>query len=149
MQLPASIQHFAQAVRQRRVPWLSSGLLALATCSASAAPPVLAAAEPSSLESIYKMIGAERADFTLWSFNSQPGFEITVESVTLAPLPGIKVTMHGDRRFAVSKAYPDAQAILNALNKGLEILRSNGTIARAWRESAYINKRTESWTALN
>jgi hypothetical protein len=105
--------------------------------------------EAFSLESIYKMIGAERADFTLWSFNSLPGFEITVDSVTLAPLPGIKVFIHGDRRFAISRAFPNAQAIFVALNKGLEILRANGTIARAWRESAYINKRTESWTALN
>jgi hypothetical protein len=29
------------------------------------------------------------------------------------------------------------------------VMRANGTIARAWRESGYINKRTESWMALN
>jgi hypothetical protein len=105
--------------------------------------------DASSLESIYKMIGADRAQFTLWSFNALPSFEVTVESVTLAPLPGIKILMHGERRLAVSKAAPNGLEVFNALNKGIEILRANGTIARAWRESGYINKRTESWTALN
>jgi hypothetical protein len=105
--------------------------------------------DASSLESIYKMIGADRAQFTLWSFNALPSFEVTVESVTLAPLPGIKILMHGERRLAVSKAAANGLEVFNALNKGIEILRANGTIARAWRESGYINKRTESWTAIN
>lgn len=105
--------------------------------------------DANSLEAIYKMIGANRAQFTLWSFNALPSFEVTVESVTLAPLPGIKILMHGERRLAVSKAAPNGKEVYEALNKGIEILRANGTIARAWRESGYINKRTESWTALN
>lgn len=103
----------------------------------------------STLESIYLMIGGERADFTLWSFNTLPSFEITVEGITLAPLPGIKVYMHGERKFVISKRAPNAEEIFAALNRGINILRKNGTIARAWRESGYINKRVESWVALN
>jgi hypothetical protein len=105
--------------------------------------------DASSLESIYKMVGADRAQFTLWSFNALPSFEVTVESVTLAPLPGIKIVMRGERRLAVSRAAPNGKEVFEALNKGIEILRANGTIARAWRESGYINKRTDSWVALN
>ncbi|GEM_PF-1794083 len=105
--------------------------------------------DASNLEAIFRMIGADRAQFTLWSFSALPGHEVTVDSVTLAPLPGIKILMHGERRLAVSKASANGLEVFNALNKGIEILRANGTIARAWRESGYINKRTESWTALN
>lgn len=105
--------------------------------------------DASTLESIYKMVGADRAQFTLWSFNALPNFETTVDGVTLVPLPGVKIYMHGERRLAVSRAAANGLDVFNALNKGIEILRANGTIARAWRESGYINKRTESWTPLN
>jgi hypothetical protein len=101
------------------------------------------------LEAIYRMVGADRAQFTLWSFNALPTFETTVDGVTLVPLPGVKLFMHGERRLAVSRAAPNGLEVFNALNKGIEMLRTNGTIARAWRDSGYINKRTESWTPLN
>jgi hypothetical protein len=98
---------------------------------------------------LLKMVGADRAQFTLFGFNANPEFEMLAEGTKFVPLPGVKISLHGERRMSVSKAAPNGLEVFNALNKGIEILRANGTIARAWRESGYINKRTDSWITLN
>ena len=100
-------------------------------------------------DSMFKMIAADRAQFTLWSFNSNPNFEVTLDGLTMAALPGVKIYLHGERSLAVSRAVPHGKVVFEALNKGIDILRANGTLARALRESGFINKRAESWTALN
>jgi hypothetical protein len=98
---------------------------------------------------LLKMVGADRAQFTLFGFNANPEFELFSEGIKFVPLPGVKISLHGERRMAVSKAAPNGLEVFNALNKGIEILLANGTIARAWRESGYINKRTDAWVTLN
>lgn len=95
------------------------------------------------------MIQGGRADYTFTTFNSSPTLEVEWDGVTLAPLPGVKVYLHGERSLAVSRAAPNGKEVFDALNKGIETMRKNGTINRAWRESGFINKRTASWTALN
>jgi ABC-type amino acid transport substrate-binding protein len=105
--------------------------------------------EASTWPSMLKMVAADRAQFTMFEFKPTPDFVTVQEGVKLAPLPGVRVTLHGERSMAVSKAIPNGKEVFNALNKGIEILRANGTIARAWRESGYIDKRTDSWVSLN
>lgn len=91
----------------------------------------------------------DRAQFTLWTFNTNPNFEVTLNGLTMAPIPDVKIYLHGERSLAVSRAATNGSEVFEALNKGIEAMRSNGTLARAWRESGFINKRTETWTALN
>ena len=105
--------------------------------------------EASTWPSMLKMVAADRAQFTMMQFNPSPDFVAELEGFKFAPLPGVKVTLHGERSMAVSKAAPNALEVFNALNKGIELLRAKGTIARAWRESGYIDKRTDSWVSLN
>ena len=105
--------------------------------------------EASTWPSMLKMVAADRAQFTMMQFNPSPDFVAELEGFKFAPLPGIKVTLHGERSMAVSRAAPNALEVFNALNKGIELLRAKGTIARAWRESGYIDKRTDSWVSLN
>ena len=102
-----------------------------------------------SAEALLRMVAAGHADFTLFGFNSNPNFELESEGNKFLPLPGVKIAIHGERRLSVNKTAPEALAVFNALNKGIGILRANGTIARAWRESGFINKRVDSWTLLN
>lgn len=105
--------------------------------------------EAGTWSSMLKMVAADRAQFIMFEFKPTPDFVTEQEGVKLAPLPGVRITLHGERSMAVSKAIPNAQEVFTALNKGIEILRANGTIARAWRESHYIDKRTDSWVSLN
>lgn len=100
-------------------------------------------------ESIFNMVEAERADFTLLEFSAENSMAQNLGKISLLPVPGVKIILHGERRLAISKSAPNGLAAFNAISKGVDQLRANGTIARAWRESGFISKQTERWSALN
>ncbi|GLQ32001.1 hypothetical protein [Litoribrevibacter albus] len=98
---------------------------------------------------LFKMLNKKRADFILLEFSS--------ESTTLAhrdpsgdlyPVEGIKVVFPFSRHFMVSKKHSHGQRIYNALQKGLKILRKNGTIEKALYQSKLKLERVKDWKVI-
>lgn len=100
-------------------------------------------------ESMFRTVDAKLADFVLLEFSSLKDLSHTVLGIKLVPIPGIKVILDGNRRFIIPKKTPSADKVHTTLSDGLAILRENGTIDRAWRESGFINTRVHSWKILN
>ena len=100
-------------------------------------------------EAMVNMVASDRAQFTLMEFRSGPSTELRMGASTLVPVPGLKVILHGERRLSISKRAAHSQEIFAAINRGLELLRKNGTLARAWHESGFISAQADGWTALN
>lgn len=98
---------------------------------------------------IVRMINAGRADFTFAPFQPSESMELVMENMTLVPINGIKVMLPGSRHWAVSRKHPRGDEFYRALYKGIEILKKEGRIQRAYRENGFFRPEIQTWTLLN
>lgn len=96
-----------------------------------------------------RMLNAGRVDLTLAPFGLEKDMRITVNGIELAPIPNIKIMIPGSRHWPVSRKHPQGHAFNTALEKGLNQLRAQGTIERAYRESGFFQKNVDDWTLLS
>ena len=96
-----------------------------------------------------RMINAGRVDMTLAPFAFTEQLHMQVEGITLVPIPGVKMIIPGSRHWPVSRKHPQGEAFAQALGRGLEQLRAQGTIERAYRESGFFQTSVNDWTLLN
>lgn len=94
-------------------------------------------------------VDQKRSDFLLAPFQPTKDMLLSVGDTLLKPIPGMKVGLVGSRHFAVSKHHPLGKAIFEALTKGLRILRSNGIIEKAYRESGFFNQTAMGWKRID
>ncbi len=99
-------------------------------------------------EMVFALIQKQQADFTLSEFSASPDMGITNAGARFVPVPNCTVAIKGSRSWIVGKASPHAEAILAAFSKGAKILRDNGTIERAYKESGFFNPRVADWKRL-
>jgi hypothetical protein len=95
-----------------------------------------------------KMVAAGRADFLLAPFQATPDLSLQVGAVRLTPIPGLKIGMQGTRHYLISKMHPDSQALQAALNTGLQQLRQQGVIRKAYVQSGFFNPKVSDWLLL-
>lgn len=98
---------------------------------------------------IVRMINAGRADFTFTPFQPTENMEFVMDNMTLVPIKGIKVMIPGSRHWAVSRKHPRGDEFYLALSKGIEILKKEGRIQRAFRENGFFHPDTQNWTLIN
>ncbi|SMF18425.1 hypothetical protein [Desulfovibrio gilichinskyi] len=94
---------------------------------------------------LFKMINRNRADFTILEFPRTNDLTLQDKTGDLYPIPNAKIVLPYSRHFMVSKINPQGKRVYEALEKGLEILRKNGTIERALRQSGVINDKVKNW----
>ncbi|HEX2855427.1 MAG TPA: hypothetical protein VHO24_19485 [Opitutaceae bacterium] len=99
-------------------------------------------------EVIFTNIQKQQVDFVLWEFSNNADMSVVLAGVKLVPVPNSKVAIMGSRAWVVSKASPNADAVYKALAAGTKILRDNGTIERAYKESGFHNPRVADWKRL-
>ncbi|MBM5572482.1 MULTISPECIES: hypothetical protein [Deefgea] len=95
-----------------------------------------------------KMLNAGRGDFIMTSFKPNPDLSFEIEGIKLLPVRDLKVAMPGSRHFLVSNN-EQGQQVLAALNQGLNQLRKEGRIRRAYTDGGFFTKKIENWTLLN
>ncbi len=100
-------------------------------------------------ENLFLFLKLGRADFTLLEFSSAPDLSVSHSGVTLVPIPRVKVTLPGSRCLMISKVHPDGRRVYEALARGLEVLRENGTFTRVFRESGFIPEQVKDWKTIN
>lgn len=101
------------------------------------------------IQMMYQMINKKRADYVLGEFRSADSFSNEFDGVTLTAVPNITLVLNESRHFIVSKNSPNAKKIFEALEKGIDILRSQGTIERAYFESGFYNNKVKNWKVLS
>jgi hypothetical protein len=104
--------------------------------------------KPSRLESVYLMLQKNRADFTLLEFSSRPDMSNELGGVKLVPVPGVKIALADDRYYIISAKTPNAQAIKEAIDKGLAQFRADGRIERAFKQSGFFHPKVGAWKRL-
>lgn len=100
-------------------------------------------------ESMVKMVDTQRADFMLIPFTTKADFSINTIGVNLKPKKGVKIALEGTRGWAVSKTHPAGKLALDALEKGLLILNSNGALKKAYEQAGTLNRKVTHWKTLN
>lgn len=100
-------------------------------------------------QQMYALIDAGRADFTLLEFSSAPEMVRSSGGIRLYPMPGVKVVLPASQHFMISRALPNAEKIVKALNSGIEALHASGFIHQCLVNSGIINEQVENWQILN
>ncbi|GLS91340.1 hypothetical protein GCM10007916_24090 [Psychromonas marina] len=95
--------------------------------------------------SMVKMVARGRADFLLAPFQPTDDMSFIVDGVHLVPVPGIKVGLKGTRHFAVSKQHARGKDVIQALNKGIKILKEQGVVNQAYIDSGFFNAKVKNW----
>lgn len=98
---------------------------------------------------MFRMVGVGKADFLIHEFPFGNDLSITEDGVTLHPVPGVKIGLADSRHFAVSGEHPLGPIVLEALEKGLEVLREHGVIDQFYRDVGFYNPIVEDWTLIN
>lgn len=99
-------------------------------------------------ENVFLMISKARADFTLMEFSSTADMSNENGGVKLVPIPGYKLALKGSRSWIVSKKSPAAAEIHAALEKGVDAMRQEERIVRAFRESGFFHPKTIEWKRI-
>lgn len=96
-----------------------------------------------------KMVWAERVDFTLAPFQPTSDMSLTVEGLTLVPVPNVRVALSGSRHWVLSKRHPEGVAAYKALQQGVAKMRAEGLIEKAYIESGFFDQRVAHWPIIN
>lgn len=62
---------------------------------------------------------------------------------------GVKVALNDSRHFVVSRNHPMGKVTFEALQKGLKILKEQGIIKKAYRQSGFFNNKVKNWHVIN
>ncbi len=98
--------------------------------------------------SMLGMLQKGRADFLLAPFQPTADLSFQAQGSRFKPLPGIKVGLAGTRHFVMNRAMAERSGLLQALNRGLEILEKEGRIEQAYREAGFYDERVRGWKKL-
>ncbi|PKR60129.1 hypothetical protein [Thalassospira lohafexi] len=115
---------------------------------------VLESLNPASLTSaatksqLFSLIDAGRADFTLLEFSSSENMGREIDGIRLFPIAGVKVALPESQHFMVSRKLKNANAVVQALNRGIKTLRQNGFIRQCLVNSGMINPDVDEWRTL-
>lgn len=96
-----------------------------------------------------KKVHYQEVDFMLNTFQGSEDLSFTYSGNKFVPIPNVKVMLPDSRHFAVAKQPPYGEEFFNALNRGLRLMRENGTITRALTEANVLNRKTQDWVVLN
>lgn len=96
-----------------------------------------------------KMVTANRADFMLAPLQNSDTGEVEGSGLALAPIPNIKIVIHGSRHWAISAKHPQGRTAHKAIMRGVEIFRRQGKITQAFTEAGFFNEAASDWLILN
>lgn len=93
--------------------------------------------------SMARMVNLQWVDFMLMPFNSTPDQSFTLDKIHLVPVQNVAIVLKDSRHFVISKVHPQGEAAFIAINKGLKILRKQGTITKAYTEAGFFVDRSK------
>jgi hypothetical protein len=92
------------------------------------------------------LVSRRFVDFMLAPLNVE---FINKQDWDLVPVPGIAVLLNDSRHFVFSKNHPLAKMAFAAANKGIKIMRLNGTIHKAYSDAQLFYALEHNFTILN
>jgi len=106
-------------------------------------------------QNIFTRIAHRGTDYTLLEhpyFHGKSYKNILIQhmkNIKLFPVPNIVIAMEDSRHFYVSKKHTDGKRIFTALEKGLKIMKDEGTIKKYFQQINVIRKDLDDYKVLN
>lgn len=88
--------------------------------------------------SMAQMVNIGWVDFMLMPFNSTPDQSFKLDKIHLVPVQNVAVQLNDSRHFVISRQHKYGEAAYHAIQKGLTLLRAQGTIKRAYTEAGFF-----------
>lgn len=85
-----------------------------------------------------QMVNIGWVDFMLMPFNSTPDQSFKLDKIHLVPVQNVAVQLNDSRHFVISRQHKYGEAAYHAIQKGLTLLRAQGTIKRAYTEAGFF-----------
>jgi len=87
-------------------------------------------------------------DFMLAPFPPSRPFVYKAPGIELVAVEGVKVLLDDSRHFVVAKKHALSEPVFAALQQGLAMLRQQGKLQQAYRDSGFFNTEVAHWTLL-
>ncbi len=84
-----------------------------------------------------RMVGAGRADFLLAPLPGAGSPDIRLDGIQLVPVDGTCLVLPGSRHYALGR-HAAGNRLRQSLERGLELLRSQGLVRRAYLEAGFL-----------
>ncbi len=101
------------------------------------------------VESMFKMLKAGRADWIPLGFQNPPDMSINHKGVRLVPVPGIKIAMVESRHFVLSRRHPQGQMVYDAMEKGMKVMREQGLMKQILSQTGVTCPAVKDWKIIN
>jgi hypothetical protein len=85
-----------------------------------------------------QMVHRQWADFMMMPLMPSLENRYKLEDIELVAHPTAILELNGSRHFVISKLHPDGERAYQAIQKGIEVLRAQGRIKRAYQEAGFI-----------
>ncbi|MEI4551990.1 hypothetical protein [Pseudoalteromonas spongiae] len=88
--------------------------------------------------SMARMVNTGWVDFMLMPFNSTTDQSFKLDKINLVPVPNVAVELKDSRHFVISRNHPLGSQAYLALEKGLNMLRNQGEIKKAYTQAGFF-----------
>ncbi|CAM4370721.1 hypothetical protein [Pseudoalteromonas ostreae] len=100
-------------------------------------------------EDMLAMVKAQVVDAMMINFSVGANLDLNYDGQLFTPINNVKVVLPDTRHFVVSKKHPQGKDVAQALSAGLKILQQRGIIAKAFKQSGFINQYVKDWQIIN
>lgn len=90
----------------------------------------------------------QEVDYLLAPFQPTEGMVLALEQGDLVPIPNLKIGLAGSRHLAVSRNNPNGKIFNAALHLGLLLLKEEGIVEKAYRDSGFYNSKVANWDLI-
>ena len=98
---------------------------------------------------IFTRIAHRGIDYTLLDYPHNDELIQYNNKIKLYPVPNLMLELEGSRHFFISKNHPDGKRVFTALEKGLGIMKDDGTIEKYFRQIKIIRDDFKHYKVLN
>ncbi len=98
---------------------------------------------------IFTRIAHRGLDYTLLELSYNKELIRYSNKIQLHPVPNIVIKLEGTRHFFISKKHADGKRVFQALEKGLQIMKEEGTIQKYFKKIKVIRDDLEHFKVLN
>lgn len=98
---------------------------------------------------LYRMMAAGRADFTIMELSSSNLEGFTYDGITIVPVEGVYVVFDTSRHFLISAKSPHARTLLTAIDKGLAKLHAADKVMPSYEAAGHKSRLPPSWIDIS
>ena len=88
-------------------------------------------------------------DFPYWKNSDNQPLVRHLNENKLYAVPNVAIAIEGSRHFFISKKHPDGERVYQALEKGLKIMKEQGTIKKYYQQINMFNNGLTGFKVLN